>query len=151
MIDFKTIVLGATGSVEDWARTLRTPAPDLPALTAEEKEDAHRRGISDEDYARRLLLERLADGRWRERGERLGEIVKEVMKPLEAEYPLKTVLAEVSKGRWTVRFVGPHGIEDVHLDGQLVDDLINFDAPEDAENLRVRILTSLGRAEFVQG
>lgn len=99
MPDFKTIVLGATGSVEDWAQTLRTPVSDLPALTAQEKEDARRRGISEEDYARRVLLERLADGRWRERGQRLGDIVKEVMKPLEAEYPLKAVLAEVSRGR----------------------------------------------------
>ncbi|MGH9431834.1 MAG: hypothetical protein ACRD3T_09850 [Terriglobia bacterium] len=150
MPDFNIVVVGAPGSVEDWAQALHTPVADLPELTGQEKEDACRRGVSEEDCARRLLLERLADGRWRERGARLAEIVRAVLKPLQSGYPLQAVIAEASKPRWTVRFEGGNKpYYDVHLDSELVDDLLNFNAIEDMEKLRVKVLSGIGRNEYV--
>ena len=82
---FNVVVLGATGSPEEWGRALQAPASDLPALDAEQRENARRRGVSEQDYARGLFLEKLAEKRWQGRGQALGELVQAVLKPLESE------------------------------------------------------------------
>jgi hypothetical protein len=146
---FNVVVLGATGSPEEWRRALRAPTSDLPALDTEQRENARRRGVSEQDYARGVFLEKVAEERWRERGQRLGELAQAVLKPLESEYRVVTVLAEVLRQRWTVRFEGHGTIMDVHLAGKLVDDLLDYNAVEDTETLRVKLLKGLGRSEFV--
>jgi hypothetical protein len=143
------VVLGATGSPEEWRRALRAPASELPPLDSAQREDARRRGVSESDYARGVLLEKLAEKRWQERGQALGDRVREVLKPLGSEYRLVTVLAEVARRRWTVRFEGGGAVLDIHLDGELVDDLLNYNALEDTERLRVKLLKGLGRGELV--
>jgi hypothetical protein len=147
---FNVVVLDATGSPEEWRRALRASPSDLPVLDAAQREDARRRGVSEQDYARGVFLEKLAEERWQERGRSLGEIIREVLKPLEPEYRLAAIIAEVRRKRWTLRFEQRgRALSDVHLDGELVDDLLNYNAVEDAERLRVKVLTGLGREELV--
>jgi hypothetical protein len=146
---FSVVVLGATGSPEEWRRALQAPASELPVLDSAQREDARRRGVSEADYARRVFLEKLTEKRWQERGQTLGDLVREVLKPLESEYCLVTVRAEVLRRSWTVRFEGRGTVLDVHLDGELVEDLLNYNALEDTERLRVKLLKGLGRGELV--
>jgi hypothetical protein len=146
---FNVVVLGATGSPEEWRRALQAPATELPVLDPAQREDARRRGVSELDYARGVFLEMLAEKRWQERGQALGDRVREVLKPLESEYRLATVLAEVLRRRWTARFEGRGAVLDVHLDGELVDDLLDYNALEDIERLRLKLLKGLGRGELV--
>jgi len=146
---FDVVVLGATGSPEEWRRALQAPVSELPVLDPAQREDARRRGVSEPDYARGVLFEKLAEKRWQEQGQTLGDLVREVLKPLESEYRLVTVLAEVLRRRWTVRFKGRGTVSDVHVDGELVDDLLNYNALEDTERLRVKLLKGLGRGELV--
>ena len=147
---FDIVVLGATGSPQDWGRALQAPTSALPALDAAQRQSAKRRGVSEQDYARGVLLEQLAEQRWQQRGLALGEMVREAVKPLESEYRLRAVVAEVQRKRWTVRFVDNQGrVLDVHLDEDLVEDLLSFNAAEDKEKLRIKLLNGLGRDELV--
>ncbi|MGH9405897.1 MAG: hypothetical protein ACRD3D_08700 [Terriglobia bacterium] len=57
-----------------------------------------------EDYARTKFLNQLAVRKWSEKGWRLAGRIQEIMRPLEAEYHLDSIVAEVAKSRWTVQF-----------------------------------------------
>jgi hypothetical protein len=146
---FNIVVLGATGSPEEWGQALRTPASDLPPLDAEQRENAKRRGVSEQDYARGVLLENLAEKKWQDRAQAIGEIIREVLKPIESEYRLVGIVAEVLRNRWTVRFEGVNVPVDVHLDDELVDDLVHFSALEDRDKLRRKLLKGLGREDLI--
>jgi len=145
-------VRGAAGSPEDWARTLR--ATELPSLTEDEKRLVSVFKFDPRDYARGKLLGQFAQRKWIEKGERLSDRIREVLQPLlespETQYHLKAVLAEVPKSRWTVRFTSAEGrTYDVHLEDDLVEDVLNFSAIEDYEKLRRKLLAGLGEEKYV--
>ena len=146
---FNVVVLGATGSPEEWRLTLRAAASELPPLDSAQREDARRRGVSESDYARGVYLEQLAEKRWKDRGHALGDRIREVLHLPDPECRLVAIIAEVLRKRWTVRFQARGAVLDVHLEGELVDDLLNYNAIEDTERLRVKLLKGLGRGEFV--
>ena len=148
-VGFNVVVLGATGSPEEWRRALQAPASELPVLDPAQREDARRRGVSESDYARGVFLEELAEKRWKERGQALGDRIRAVLNLPDPECRLVAIIAEVLRKRWTVRFQARGAISDVHLEGELVDDLLNYNAIEDTERLRVKLLEGLGRGELV--
>ena len=147
--EFRVIVRGATGSPEDWAQALRAAPSDLPSLTEEEKERASRFKWDQNDYARRKLLDEIAEQKWKQRGHQLARRIQEVLKPLESEYRLEGVFAEVPKSRWTARFASRKGLSDIHLDDDFVQDLLDFNALEDSEKLRRKLLVGLGEERYL--
>ena len=146
---FNVVVLGATGSPEEWRLALRAPVSELPVLDPSQREDARRRGVSESDYARGLYLEKLAEKRWGEKGLALGERIRGVLSPLDPDCRLVAIIAEVLRKRWTARFQYRSRVLDVYLEGELVDDLLNYNALEDTEKLRAKLLKGLGRGELV--
>jgi len=145
---FRVFVQGATSSPADWARTFG--AAELPSLTEEEKQWVNLLKLDPRDYARGKLLSQFAEQNWTKKGEQLGKKVQEILRPLESQYHLSAVLAEVPKSRWTIRFTSSEGRPyDVHLEDDLVDDVLNFSAIEDYEKLRRKLLAGLGEEKYV--
>lgn len=145
---FRVFVRGATASPADWARTLR--ATEVATLTEEEKRLVNLFKWDQQDYARGKMLRQLAEQKWTRKGEQLGKRIQEVLQPLESQYHLNAVFAEVPKSRWTVQFTSPDGrAYDVHLEDDLVEDVLNFSAIEDYEKLRRKVLAGLGEEKYV--
>lgn len=94
-------------------------------------------------------MEKLAEKRWEEKGLALGERIREVLNLPDPECHLAAIIAEVLRKRWTVRFQYHGKVLDVYLDGELVDDLLNYNALEDTEKLRAKLSKGLGRGELV--
>jgi hypothetical protein len=145
----QVVVRGAAGSPEDWARVVRTEPSDLPRLSQDEKERISRFNWDQQDYARGKLLSELAEQKWRQKGNQLASRIQDVLKPVESDYRLETVLAEVPKSRWTARFSGRQGSVDIHFDDDFIGDLLNFNALEDAEKLRRKLLIGLGEERYL--
>lgn len=145
----QVIVRGAAGSPEDWARVVRTEPSDLPPLSEDEKERLGRFNWDQQNYARGKLLSELAEQKWRQKGQQLASRIQGVLKPLESDYRLEAVFAEVPKARWTARFSGRKGSSDVHLDDDFVEDLLGFSALEDTEALRRKLLIGLGEEKYL--
>lgn len=147
--EVQVFVRGATGSPEDWAKVTQAGPSELPSLTEAERERASRFKWDQKDYARSKLLRQLADQKWVEKGRELASRVHEIMRPMESEYHLEAVFAEVPKLRWTVRFATKKGLCDIHLESDLVEDILNFNAIEDDERLRKKLLTGLGEERYL--
>jgi hypothetical protein len=146
MSDFGVFVVWAKGTPEIWQRVEETPRGKLPRLTAEQKETAKRRGISDEDYQRSVLHQELAEERLHKWGETLGEAAKPVLNGLGQSYQLRAVLIDDSKDRWALRIETPEGMKEVVLPLELRERLL---ASGDQEALRQELLTGLGRKDLV--
>ena len=53
---FNIFVSGSTGSVEDWQRAMNAPKSELPKLNEEQRSVARKMGMSEEEYARGVLV-----------------------------------------------------------------------------------------------
>lgn len=148
---FKIFVWDYSSSVEDWRRAQRADHSELPNLNEEQKEFARSFSVAEEDYARGVLAGQYGQDRLRSRGKELGDAVQDILNRLEPGHRVVAVLAEMMKERWTVRIQTPVKIENVHLERELVDDLLDYGSIEEFEKLRVRVLTALGRKEFIVG
>ena len=146
---FEILVLGATGTPQEWGRALQTPASELPVLDAAQRESARRRGLPEQEYARGVLLEQLAERRWEERGRALAGVVREILRPLESEQRLIAVLAEIPSKRWTLRFETRGRLRDVHVAQDLAEDVLTYNAVEDREKLRAMLLRGLDREDLL--
>ena len=148
---FKIFVWDYSSSVEDWRRAQRAGPSELPNLNGEQKEFARSFGVAEEDYARGVLAGQYGQDRLRSRGKELGDAVQDILNRLEPGHRVIAVLAEMMKERWTVRIQTPVKIENVHVERELVDDLLDSGSIEEFERLRVRVLSALGRKEFIVG
>jgi hypothetical protein len=146
---FNVFVSGVTSSVEDWQKAMNAPKGELPKLNEEQKEVAGRMGMSEEEYARGVLVGQYGEQRERARGKRLGEKIEEIMGSLGAPYRLEALIREGVKGRWVARIETPSATKNVAVGVELADDLIDSGTVQDEERLRVLILQSLGKQDLL--
>jgi hypothetical protein len=142
---FNIFVSGVTSSVEDWQKAMGAPKGNLPKLNEEQAEIARRMGMSAEEYARGLLVFEYGERRQKERGEKLGKKVEEILGGIGEPYKLEAVIREGTKGRWVARIETPSAPKNVAVAMDLADDLIDSDTVQDEERLKVLILHSLGK------
>jgi hypothetical protein len=146
---FDIFVSGATSPVEDWRNAMSAPKGDLPKLTDGQKEVARRMEMSEEEYARGVLVTQYGEQRQRQRGEKLGKRVEEILAGLGRPYRLEAVILEGLRGRWVARIETPSVPKNVAVGLELADDLIDSDTVQDEERLRILILRSLGKQELL--
>ena len=139
---FEVFVSGLSTTVEEWRRALNAPNSELPPLNAEQKEAAQRFGISEEEYARGYLAGLYGQDRMVARGAELGRAVEAILAGLGADYQLRAVIAEMTKGRWVVRIQTPQQIVNVAVPRELADDVIDSNTVQDQERLRVLLVSS---------
>jgi hypothetical protein len=146
---FNVFVSGVTSPVEDWRNAMSAPKGDLPKLSEGQKEIARKMDMSEEEFARGLLVSEYGERRQRERGEKLGTRVEEILAGLGKPYRLEAVILEGLKGRWVARIETPSTPKNVAVGLELADDLIDSDTVQDEERLRILILRSLGKQEML--
>jgi hypothetical protein len=146
---FNVFVSGVTNSVEDWQKAMSAPKGHLPKLNQEQAEMARKIGMSAEEYARGLLVFEYGERRQKERGEKLGKKVEEILEGIGEPYKLEAVIREGVKGRWIARIETPSAPKNVAVGMELADDLIDSDTVQDEERLKAVILQSLGKQELL--
>ena len=144
---FSVFVSGVTGSVEDWRKAKNAPMEELPELNDEQKEVARKMEMSEEEYARGVLVAQYGEQRQKERGEKLGKKVEEILGRLGGTYRLEALVREGVKGRWVARIETPSESKSVAVGQELADDLIDSGTVQDGERLRLLILQSFGSQE----
>jgi hypothetical protein len=146
---FNVFVSGVTSSVEDWQKAMNAPKSELPKLNEEQKEVAGKMGMSEEEYARGVLVGEYGEQREKERGNRLGKKIEEIMAGLDGRYRLEALIREGVKGRWVARIETPSAPRNVAVGLELADDLIDSGTVQDEERLRILILQSLGKQDLL--
>jgi len=146
---FEVFISGATSSVDDWKRAMSAPESELPELDAQQKEVARRMDIPEKEYARGVLVQKYGELRQRERGQRLGARVDEILDGLGAQYKLDAVIREGTKFRWVVRILTPQEPRNIAVPLDLADDVIDSATIQDLEKLRRAILEGLGRKDLL--
>jgi len=146
---FNVFVSGVTGSVEDWQKAMNAPKTELPKLTAQQREIARRMNISEEEYARGVLVGQYGEEREQRRGKTLGSRVEEILEGLGQAYSLDALIREGVKDRWVARINTPNEPKNVAIGLDLADDVIDFATMQDIERLRRLILPALGRTDLL--
>jgi hypothetical protein len=146
---FNVFVSGSTSSAEDWQRAMNAPKSELPKLNEEQKDVARKMGMSEEEYARGVLVSQYGEQRQRERGEKLGSKIEAILSGLGEPYRLEAVIREGVKGRWVARIGTAAAPKNVAVGLELADDLIESDTVQDEERLKVLILQSLGKQDLL--
>lgn len=146
---FNIFVSGVTGSVEDWQRAMNAPKTELPKLNDEQKEVARRMGISEEEYARGVLVGQYGENRQLQRGKAIGLRIEEILEVLGKAYALEALIREGARERWVARINAPAGPKNVAISLDLADDVIDSGTVQDLERLRVLILQALGGTELL--
>jgi len=148
MPHFGVFVSGSTSSVEDWQRAKNAPKADLPRLNEEQKEIARKMGMSEDEYARGVLVLQYGENRQRERGKVLGERIEEVLEDLGAPYKLDALMREGVKFRWLARIETPRGLRNVAIGMELADDVVDSAAVQDLNRLKALVLEALDRRDL---
>ena len=146
---FNVFVSGVTSSVEDWQKAMNAPKGELPDLNEEQKEIARKMGMSEDEYARGVLVGQYGEQRQKDRGEKLGKKIEEILHGLGEPYRLEALIREGVRGRWVARIETPSGPKNVAIGLDLADDLIDSNTVQDEERLRILVLQSLGKQDLL--
>jgi len=146
---FNVFVSGVTSSVEDWQKAMNAPKTELPKLNEEQREVARKMGISEEEYARGVLVGQYGEKTQLERGRTLGKRIEEILEGLGDPYRLEALIREGVKFRWVARIDTPRESRSVAIPMDLADDIIDSGVVQDLERLRVIILEALGRKDLL--
>jgi len=149
MAHFNVVISGASSSVEDWQKASNAPKTELPKLNAEQKEVARKMAISEEEYARGVLVSQYGENRHRKRGETLGRRIEEILGGVGEPYWLEALIREGAKRRWVARINTPHEPKNIAIGFELADDVIDSAAVQDLERLKSLILESLDRKDLL--
>ena len=146
---FDVFISGVTGSVEDWQKAMNAPKGDLPVLNQEQKDVARKMGMSEEEYARGVLVGQYGEARQKQRGMKLGKHVEEILDSLGQPYRLEALIREGVNLRWIARINTPQAPKNVAIGTDLASDIIDSAAVQDLERLRVLILEALDRKDLL--
>jgi len=146
---FNVFVSGVTSSVEDWQKAMNAPKTELPKLNQEQREVARKMGISEEEYARGVLVGQYGESRQRERGHALGQRIEELLEGLGKPYKLEALIREGGKFRWVARIDTPREPKNIAIEMELANDIIDSATVQDLERLRLVILEALGRKDLL--
>jgi len=85
---FDILTRGMPYRAEEWLLAQDTPESDLPRLTDEDRRRARIRHMTDEQYARHLVLRASTRKREEQEAEELGGTIVEILKELGGEFQL---------------------------------------------------------------
>jgi hypothetical protein len=146
---FNVFVSGVTSSVEDWQKAMSAPKAELPRLNEEQREVARKMGISEEEYARGVLVGQYGEKTQLQRGQMLGKRIEEILEGLGGAYRLESLIREGVKFRWVARITTPRDPKNIAIGMELADDIVDSDVIQDLERLKVIMLEALGRRDLL--
>lgn len=151
MAAFQIITRGMPSRPDEWFRALDTANAELPKLTEDDKKRARLRRMTDEQYARHLMLRANTRQREMEEAERLGKTIVEILRGLGSEFQLKGIGKRgVEPGWWARIESSPRGSVEKIFDVQFPtedfsdeqnSEILNID---DTEQIRNYLISRLG-------
>ena len=100
MADFQILTRGIPARAEEWFFATNAPDSQLPQLSAEDKRRARIRHMSDEQYARHLLLRSCAKKRETEEAEQIGAIIESLFVETGSGFKLNGVVKRGFEPGW---------------------------------------------------
>jgi hypothetical protein len=102
MPDFQITTRGMPARAEEWFRAEDAPESELPQLTEEDRRRARLRHMTDEQYARHLVLKAYAKRRELDEAERIGGIIQDLFGELGGKFKLNGVVKRGFEPGWRV-------------------------------------------------
>jgi hypothetical protein len=100
MADFQITTRGMPARAEEWLLAEGAPESELPQLTEEDRRRARIRLMTDEQYARHLLLKDSARRREAGEAEKIGWIIQKLFGELEGKFKLNAVVKRGFEPGW---------------------------------------------------
>jgi hypothetical protein len=100
MADFQITTRGMPARAEEWLLAQGTPESELPQLTEEDRRRARIRPMTDEQYARRLLLRAFAKRRESQEAEQIGGIIQNFFIELGGKFKLNAIVKRGFEPGW---------------------------------------------------
>lgn len=146
--EFEIYIHGVPGGGEDESRRAAdASASELPPLSGEDIEMAKRYTVSREEWQRSGLAIAYARQGLEERARVFGKRVTEILGGIGPGYRLARV---ARKDHWALRIeTADDKIASVSVSNELVDDVLDFGAPQDVDRLKNLILFGVGRQELI--
>ena len=151
MADFQIITRGLPARAEEWIWARNAPDSKLPPLSDEDKRKARIRFLSDEQYARHLLLRACARQREEREAETLGEVITAILVEVGGEYRLKGLVKRGFEPGWRalIEFSPVGSVLDVPVptedfSGEPGREVLRVDNPQ---GIRDYLLGKLGRVQ----
>jgi hypothetical protein len=155
MATFQILTRGMPARAEEWLLAQGVPAPELPPLTDEDKQRARIRHLSDEQYARHLLLRRSARKRELEEAKQIGELIEQLFEEWKAGFRLKGLVKRGFEPGWRALIEGHSPVTgwryyDIPIPTESFSDeqhqvVLN---PSNPEEIREYLISKLGRDEY---
>jgi hypothetical protein len=154
MPDFQVVTRGLPARAEEWLWARNAPDSKLPPLSEEDKRKARIRFLSDEQYARHLLLRACARQREEREANALGEVIAAILLELDGEYRLTGLVKRGFEPGWRalIEFSPREAVERVldipvpteDFSGEPGSEILRVDNPQ---GIRDYLLRELGRAQ----
>ena len=107
---FQIVTRGMPARPDEWFQALNASRSELPKLSEDDKRSARIRQMTDEQYARHLMLRAAARKRETEEGERLGNAIVQILQQLGGEFHLKGIGKRGFEPGWRALIeFRPHG------------------------------------------
>ena len=100
MADFQITTRGMPARAEEWLLAQDTPKSELPQLTEEDRRRARIRPMTDEQYARRLLLRAFAKRRESQEAEQIGGIIENLFGEIGGRFKLTAIVKRGFEPGW---------------------------------------------------
>jgi hypothetical protein len=100
MPDFQITTRGMPARAEEWLLAEGAPESELPQLTDEDRRRARLRNMTDEQYARHLVLRAYAKRRELAEAERIGEIIESLFGELGGRFKLTAIVKRGFEPGW---------------------------------------------------
>lgn len=102
MPDFQILTRGMPSRAEEWLLAESAPKSELPQLTEEDRRRARLRHMSDEQYARHLVLRAYSKRRELDEAERIGGIIQDLFGEFGGKFKLNGVVKRGLEPGWRV-------------------------------------------------
>ena len=138
-------------SIEEWLRSRRAPASELPRLTAGQREFALKFGVPEQEYARFILANRYGRDRIVRGAQELGRTIEHILTRGGNGCRLLAIKVDLSDGPKVLRLQTEQGITEVDVPSALAATLLRRGQLENAdkEELKKILFVRLGRNEPV--
>lgn len=100
MAAFEILTRGLPARADEWLSALAAPSSELPSLSEEDRQRARIRNMSDEQYARHMVLRRLARQREREEAAQIGAAIEKLFEEWKAGFRLKGIVKRGFEPGW---------------------------------------------------
>lgn len=100
MPDFQITTRGMPARAEEWLLAKSTSESDLPRLSEEDKRRARMRHLTDEAYARHLLLRASAKQREAREAEQIGDVVENLFRERGGRFKLNAIVKRGFEPGW---------------------------------------------------